>query len=131
NGALDVVEPQDVWRPVRVVDDGSHGRALLLSFGCERWSGPPSFHKCPARKSSAGFPPLDPGRARRPVGIIQPLSPKTLRRKLAPSRGTSQTASYTALSSATVNVGPTNAVATPVRSRSTRTRSTASRTIRA
>ena len=44
---------------------------------------------------------------------------------------TPQTASYTVRSSASVNVGPTNAVAMPVSSRSMRTRSTASRTIRA
>ena len=52
-----------------------------------------------------------------------------LRRKFAASSCTPQTASYTARSSASVNVVPTNAVATPVTSSSTRTRSTASHTI--
>ena len=92
--------------------------------------GPPCFHTRPARKSSAGLPPDEPGRARRPVGITQPASETRLRRKFALSRWTPQTASYTARSSASVNVGPTNAVAMPLTSRSTRTRSTASRTIR-
>ena len=53
-----------------------------------------------------------------------------LRRKFAASSCTPQIASYTARSSAIVNVVPTNAVAMPETSSSTRTRSTASRTIR-
>ena len=52
-----------------------------------------------------------------------------LRRKFAASSCTPQTASYTARSSARVNVVPTKAVAMPVTSSSTRTRSMASRTI--
>ena len=114
DGPLDLFESQDLRRPVPVVDNCFHESAFLLSFGCERRIGPPCFHIRPARNSSAGLPPVDPGRARRPVGMTQPLSATTLRRKFAPSRCTPQTPSYTALSSAMVKVGPTNAVAMPV-----------------
>src|SRR5258706_5699248 len=122
-----ILESQNVGRAVIVVDDSFHESAFLLSFGC--LMGPPTFHIRPARNSSAGLPPLEPGRARRPVGMTHPLSDTTVRRKLAPSRCTPQMPSYTALSSAMVKVGPTNAVAMPVWSRSTRARSTASRRI--
>src|SRR5882762_7369853 len=108
----DLLEAQNVRRAVRVVDNRFHESAFLLSFGCR--IGPPTFHIRPARNSSAGLPPLDPGRARRPVGMTQPLSATTVLRKFAPSRCTPQMPSYTALSSAMVKVGPTKAVAIPV-----------------
>ena len=49
DGPLDVFESQDVRRPVPVVDNCSHESPFLLSFGCERRIGLPSFHIRPAR----------------------------------------------------------------------------------
>ena len=64
------------------------------------------------------------------AGLKSTAAALAISRKFAASSCTPQTASYTARSSARVNVVPTNAVATPLTSSSTRARSIASRTIR-
>ena len=127
---LDVVDAQHLRRSIPVVHDRSHAAHVLSSVRCRRWIGPPWLQALPARKSSAGLPPAEPGRARRPVGITHPSSATMLRRKFAASSCTPQIASYTVRSSAIVKVVPTKAVAMPETSSSTRARSTASRRIR-
>ena len=46
---LDVFEPQDLRRPVPVVDDGSHEAHFLSSLRGARWIGPPWLQARPAR----------------------------------------------------------------------------------
>ena len=61
DGPLDVCDPEDVRRSVAVVDDCSHVRPFRASFGSGCLIGPPCLHIRPARKSSAGLPPDEPG----------------------------------------------------------------------
>ena len=53
---------------------------ILVSLGFAYLIGAPCLHMRPARYSSGGLPPAAPGRARRPVGMTQPSSARTLRR---------------------------------------------------
>ena len=46
---LDLFEPEDVRRPVRIVDDGSHEAHFLSSLRGARWIGPPWPQARPAR----------------------------------------------------------------------------------
>ena len=92
HGPLDLFDSQDVRAAVPVVDNCSHGLIPSLRFAvggsARRASTPALPDRAPRacrRRGRAGL--------RRPVGITQPSSATTLRRKFAASSCTSQTAS--------------------------------------
>ncbi len=109
---------------------GSDGVAALsrLSRSVVAVASAPLAQSSPNSNSSAGLPPAGPGAARVPVGFTNPAR-VTVRWKFAASSSVSHTASNTLRRFFRVNVGPTNAVARLVVSRSRLARSTASRTI--